>query len=33
VKALCRGDGRQGSIAGFVELNEQDCEKIYRMMI
>ena len=33
VQALCRGDGRQGTISGFVTLNEEDCEKIYRMMI
>ena len=33
VKNLCRGDGRQGSISGFVTLNEDDCEKIYRLMI
>ena len=33
VQALCRGDGRQGSISGFVTLNEEDCEKIYRLMI
>ena len=33
VHTLCRGDGRQGSISGFVTLNEEDCEKIYRLMI
>ncbi len=33
VQALCRGDGRQGSISGFVTLNEDDCAKIYRMML
>ncbi len=33
VKALCYGDGRQGSISGFVTLDESDCEKIYRLMI
>jgi alcohol dehydrogenase YqhD (iron-dependent ADH family) len=33
VKALCWGDGRDGSISGFVTLDEKDCEKIYRMMI
>ena len=27
------GDGRGGSISGFVTLNEEDCEKIYRMMV
>lgn len=29
---LCLGDGRQGSISGFVTLDEADCAKIYRMM-
>ncbi len=33
VNTLCRGDGRQGSISGFVTLNEEDCEKIYRLML
>ena len=33
VRVLCRGDGRGGSISGFVTLNEEDCEKIYRMMV
>ena len=33
VKALCRGDGRQGSISGFVTLNEEDCAKIYQLMV
>ena len=33
VKALCYGDGRQGTIRGFVELNEEDCAKIYQMMV
>ena len=33
VKALCWGDGRQGSISGFVTLNEEDCANIYKMMI
>ena len=33
VHALCRGDGRQGSISGFVKLNEEDCMKIYQMMV
>ena len=33
VNSLCRGDGRQGTISGFVTLNEEDCTKIYRMMI
>ncbi|MBR2286970.1 MAG: iron-containing alcohol dehydrogenase [Clostridia bacterium] len=33
VQALCYGDGREGSISGFVTLDTQDCEKIYRMML
>lgn len=33
VQTLCRGDGRQGSISGFVTLNEDDCTKIYKMMV
>ena len=33
VNALCRGDGREGSISGFVRLDEEDCTKIYQMMI
>ena len=33
VKALCRGDGRQGSISGFVTLSEEDCANIYRLML
>ena len=33
VKNLCYGDGRDGSISGFVTLNEEDCANIYRMMI
>ncbi|MCR5249761.1 MAG: iron-containing alcohol dehydrogenase [Lachnospiraceae bacterium] len=33
VEVLCRGDGRNGSISGFVTLNEDDCAKIYRMMV
>ena len=33
VEVLCRGDGRTGTISGFVELDEADCEKIYRMMV
>ncbi len=32
VKALCYGDGRQGTLQGFVKLNEEDCAKIYKMM-
>ena len=33
VEVLCRGDGRNGSISGFVTLNEEDCMKIYKMMV
>ncbi len=33
VKALCYGNGRGGSISGFVTLNEEDCTKIYKMMV
>ena len=33
VKNLCYGDGRAGTISGFVTLNEDDCAKIYKMMI
>ena len=33
VRVLCREGGRDGSISGFVTLTEEDCEKIYRMMV
>ena len=33
VKNLCYGDGRDGTISGFVTLNEDDCTKIYEMML
>ncbi len=33
VHTLCYGDGREGSISGFVTLNEEDCTKIYQMMV
>ena len=33
VHALCWGDGRKGTISGFVTLDENDCTKIYRMML
>lgn len=33
VYVLCNGDGRPGSITGFVTLNEDDCAAIYRMML
>ena len=33
VKTLCYGDGRTGSISGFVTLSEEDCTNIYRSML
>ncbi|MCR5789128.1 MAG: iron-containing alcohol dehydrogenase [Lachnospiraceae bacterium] len=33
VEVLCRGNGRNGTLNGFVTLNEDDCTKIYRMMV
>ncbi len=33
VDVLCNGDGRTGSISGFTTLNEDDCTKIYKMMV
>ncbi len=33
VQALCYGDGRTGSISGFVTLDTDDCTKIYQMMV
>ena len=33
VDVLCNGDGRPGSISGFVTLGEEDCTKIYEMMV
>ena len=33
VETLCYGDGRDGSISGFVTLNKEDCTNIYKMMI
>ena len=33
VKNLCYGDGRDGTISGFVTLDEEDCTKIYKMML
>ena len=33
VESLCRGDGREGSISGFVTLDEDDCTKIYQLML
>ena len=32
-KTLCYGNGRQGSISGFVTLSESDCAEIYRLML
>ncbi len=33
VESLCYGDGRDGNIYGFVTLNKDDCEKIYKLMV
>lgn len=33
VDLLCNGNGRKGSINGFVTLNAEDCTKIYQSMI
>ncbi|MBR3504673.1 MAG: iron-containing alcohol dehydrogenase [Clostridia bacterium] len=33
VDVLCNGDGRPGSISGFMTLNEEDCANIYRLML
>ena len=33
VDVLCNGDGRPGSIIGFVTLDETDCTNIYRLML
>ena len=33
VDILCNGDGRKGTISGFVTLNEEECAKIYKMMV
>jgi len=33
VDMLCNGDGRPGFIRGFVELNEEDCTEIYKLMV
>ncbi len=33
VKNLCYGDGRDGTISGFVTLSEEDCANIYKMML
>ena len=33
VNTLCHGDGRPGSISGFVTLTEEDCTNIYKLMV
>ena len=33
VNTLCNGNGREGSISGFVTLDEKDCREIYQMMV
>ena len=33
VNTLCNGNGRGGSISGFVILDEEDCSKIYQLMV
>ena len=33
VEALCYGNGRNGSISGFVTLTAEDCTNIYKMMV
>ncbi|MBO5998552.1 MAG: iron-containing alcohol dehydrogenase [Lachnospiraceae bacterium] len=33
VRVLCYGNGRDGAIEGFVRLDAEDCEKIYRLML
>ena len=33
VESLCRGNGRQGYLSGFVRLEEDDCTKIYQLMV
>ena len=33
VEVLCYGDGRTGTIDGFVSLNADDCRKIYQLMV
>ena len=32
-RIACYGDGRQGTLGGFVSLNEQDVANIYRLML
>ena len=33
VDTLCNGTGRGGSISGFVKLDQEDCRKIYQLMV
>ncbi|MBO6015236.1 MAG: iron-containing alcohol dehydrogenase [Lachnospiraceae bacterium] len=33
VDVLCNGSGRTGAISGFVTLDEDDCTRIYKMMV
>lgn len=33
VDTLCDGNGRPGYIEGFVKLDKNDCEKVYKLMI
>lgn len=33
VENLCFGNGREGSISGFVTLDSEDCTRIYQMMV
>ena len=33
VKVLCYGNGGNGSISGFVTLDEEDCTNIYKLML
>ncbi len=32
-EVLCHGDGRKGTISGFITLTEEECAEIYRMMV
>ncbi len=33
VASLCHGNGRNGRVGGFMSLDENDCTKIYEMMV
>ncbi len=33
VQNLCYGNGRDGKLKGFVQLDKEDCTKIYKMML